>query len=280
MRRLLLAAAVVTILMAPGAVLARTTPRPGPADPRVTFVNYDANQVYSISGSFRHALQIQFSPNEVVTQAALGDTVSWEIVPVGNILFLKPREKGRKTNLIVLTSYMGATRSYQFELTINVKPAVYAVKFHYPVEESRQSAEVAILAQQTRAQVFEDQAVNSALDHAVIEGTRNLDYWLQGASDLQPSEISDNGEFTVLRYPGHADIPSIFAINGDGTEAIVPYDVREEFVVLHGVWHELRLRKGGLVLCVTNRGPLRNERVTRTGTASPVIERQVRGSKN
>jgi type IV secretion system protein VirB9 len=274
----MLAGAIAAIVLSEPAD-ARTSPRPGPLDPRVTFVNYDANQVYSVSGSFRHALQIQFSPNEVVTQAALGDTVSWEIVPVGNILFLKPREKGRRTNLIVLTTYLGTTRSYQFDLGINTGRQVYDVKFRYPAEEARQAAELALLAQQSRAQAIENKVVNSALDHAVIEGARNLNYWLQGASEIQPTEVSDNGEFTVLRYPGHADIPSIFSINGDGTESIVPYDVREEYVVLHGVWHELRLRKGGLVLCITNRSPLRNDRDARTGTASLVIERQVRGSK-
>jgi type IV secretion system protein VirB9 len=278
MRGLMLAG-VIAVLALTEPAIAKTSPRPGPLDRRVTFVNYDANQVYSVSGSFRHALQIQFSPNEVVTQAALGDTVSWEIVPVGNILFLKPREKGRRTNLIVLTSYLGTTRSYQFDLGINTGPQVYDVKFRYPAEEARQAAELALLAQQGRAEAIENKVVNSALDHAVIEGPRNLNYWLQGASELQPTEVSDNGEFTVLRYPGHADIPSIFSINGDGSESIVPYDVREEYVVLHGVWHELRLRKGGLVLCITNRGPLRNDRDARTGTASPVVERQVRGSK-
>jgi type IV secretion system protein VirB9 len=277
MTKLLLAGLIIGALAGPA--IAKTSPRPGPLDPRVTFVNYDANQVYSVSGSFRHALQIQFSPNEVVTQAALGDTVSWEIVPVGNILFLKPREKGRPTNLIVLTSYLGTTRSYQFELGINSGPRIYDVKFRYPAEEARQAAELALLAQQNRTEAIENKVVNAALDHAVIEGSRNLNYWLQGASDLQPTEVSDNGEFTVLRYPGHADIPSIFAVNGDGTEAIVPYDVREEYVVLHGVWHELRLRKGGSVLCITNRSPLRNDRDVRTGTASPIVERQVRGSK-
>jgi type IV secretion system protein VirB9 len=262
-----------------GPVLAATSPRPGPLDPRVTFVNYDSDQVYRVSGSFRHALQIQFSPNEVVTQAALGDTVSWEIVPVGNMLFLKPREKGRATNLIVLTTYLGTTRSYHFELGINSGPPIYEVRFRYPAEEARAAAELALLARAKDVEAVETKMVNTALDHAVIEGSRNLDYWLQGSSELQPSEISDNGEFTVLRYPGHADIPSIFAVNSDGSESIVPYDVREEYVVLHGVWHELRLRKGGLVLCITNRGPLRNERDIRTGTASPVVERQVRGSK-
>jgi len=276
-RPLALTIAICSTLAAPG--WAATSPRPGPLDPRVTFVNYDTNQVYRVSGSFRHALQIQFSPNEVVTQAALGDTVSWEIVPVGNMLFLKPREKGRSTNLIVLTNYLGTTRSYHFELGINIGPKLYEVRFRYPAEEARAAAELAMLAQQKEVAAVEDRVVNSALDHAVIEGKRNLDYWLQGASDLAPSEVSDNGEFTVMRYPGHADIPSIFAINGDGTETIVPYDVRGDYVVLHGVWHELRLRKGALVLCITNRGPLRNERGLRTGTASPIIERQVRGSK-
>ena len=279
MRGTILAATVAALVLSSPAS-AKTTPRPGPRDTRVTYVDYDANQVYSISGAFRHALQIQFGANEVVTQAALGDTISWEIVPVNNIIFLKPRERARRTNLIVLTSYMGTTRSYQFELGINAGPAVYAVKFRYPVEEARQAAELALLAQQSRVQAAENQLVDSALDHAVIEGTRNLDYWLQGASELQPSEVSDNGEFTVLRYPGHADIPSIFTVNADGTESIVPYDVREEYVVLHGVWRELRLRRGGLVLCITNRGPLRNDRDTRTGTASPFIQRQVRGSKD
>jgi type IV secretion system protein VirB9 len=277
--RALLLSGVILGLAATGPSLAKTSPRPGPLDPRVTFVNYDANQVYSISGSFRHALQLQFSPNEVVTQAALGDTVSWEIVPVGNILFLKPREKGRRTNLIVLTSYLGTTRSYQFELGINAGPPVYEVKFRYPAEEARRAAELALLAQQGRAEAVESKVLTSALDHAVIEGSRNLDYWLQGSSEIQPTEVSDNGEFTVLRYPGHADIPSIFSINGDRTESIVPYDVREEYVVLHGVWRELRLRKGGLVLCIANHGALRNDRDARTGTASPVVERQVRGSK-
>jgi type IV secretion system protein VirB9 len=263
-----------------GPLKAAANPRSGPLDPRITFVNYDSNQVYSVRGSFRHALQIQFGTNEVVTQAALGDTVSWEIVPVGNNLFLKPREKGRATNLIVLTSYLGTMRSYHFELGINRGPPLYVVRFRYPADDARAAAELAMLKQAKEVDLVEAKLVDTALDHAVVEGSRNLDYWLQGSSALQPTEISDNGEFTVLRYPGHADIPSIFAINGDGTETIVPYDVREEYVVLHGVWQKLRLRKGALVLCITNRGPLRNERDVRTGTASPVVERHVRGSRS
>nr|WP_269747828.1 TrbG/VirB9 family P-type conjugative transfer protein [Sphingomonas sp. TDK1] len=108
-------------------------------------------------------------------------------------------------------------------------------------------------------------------------GTRNMNYTVQGDSSLQPTEISDNGEFTVLRYPGHADIPSIFAVDVDGTETIVPYDVREDFVVIHAVYRQLRLRRGNVVLCIYNEAPPRNDRGDRTGTVSNIVERKVKG---
>ena len=104
-----------------------------------------------------------------------------------------------------------------------------------------------------------------------------MNYTVQGDVALQPTEISDNGEFTVLRYPGHADIPSIFAVDVDGTETIVPYDVREDFVVIHAVYRQLRLRRGATVLCIYNETPLRNDRGDRTGTVSNVVERKVKG---
>ena len=121
------------------------------------------------------------------------------------------------------------------------------------------------LAQVQAAKAIETTITIAALDHAVIEGTRNMSYTVQGDVALQPTEVSDNGEFTVLRYPGHADIPSIFAVDVDGTETIVPYDVREDFVVIHAVYRQLRLRRGATVLCIYNEAPLRNDRGDRTG---------------
>jgi type IV secretion system protein VirB9 len=44
-------------------------------------VDYDPDQVVSVVGQFRHAIEIQFGPGETVTQAALGDTISWQIAP-------------------------------------------------------------------------------------------------------------------------------------------------------------------------------------------------------
>ncbi|MBI0533578.1 TrbG/VirB9 family P-type conjugative transfer protein (plasmid) [Sphingomonas citri] len=278
-RRLVVFSAVGVLAgsLMPHPAFASEVPIPGSKDARVRNVNYDPDQVVSIQGSFRHAIEIQFGPGETITQAALGDTISWQIAPVGNIIFLKPREKAGPTNLIVVTNANGSPRIYHFNLTLGTGQAMYGVRFHYPREERALAALQVQLAQAQAARTVETNITTSALDHAVIEGVRNMDYTVQGDSALQPTEISDNGEFTVMRYPGHADIPSIFAVDVDGTETIVPYDVREDFVVIHAVYRQLRLRRGTTVLCIYNEAPPRNDRGDRTGTVSNVVERKVKG---
>lgn len=267
----------VAVSLAPHPAFAAQTPIPGTKDARVRDVNYDPDQVVTIVGSFRHAIEIQFGPGEAVTQAALGDTVSWQIAPVGNVVFLKPREKAGGTNLIVITNAGGSPRTYHFNLSLGTGATMYGIRFRYPREERAMAALQAQLAQAQTAKAIETSVTQSALDHAVIEGTRNLKYTVQGDASLQPTEISDNGEFTVLRYPGHADIPSIFAVDVDGTETIVPYDVREDFVVIHAVYRQIRLRRGTSVLCIYNEAPLQGGRGDRTGTVSNVVERKVKG---
>lgn len=266
-----------TVTLVPHPAFASETPQPGSKDARVRNVNYDSDQVVTIVGSFRHAIEIQFGPGEAITQAALGDTVSWQIAPVGNIIFLKPRERAGGTNLIVVTNANGSPRTYHFNLSLGTAQTMYGVRFRYPREERALAALQVQLTQVQAAKAIETNITTSALDHAVIEGTRNMHYTVQGDASLQPTEISDNGEFTVLRYPGHADIPSVFAVDVDGTETIVPYDVREDFVVIHAVYRQLRLRRGAVVLCVYNEASLRNDRGDRTGTVSNVVERKVKG---
>jgi type IV secretion system protein VirB9 len=257
---------VAALAVAPHPAWASETPIPGPKDARVRNVNYDPDQVVTVVGSFRHAIEIQFGPGETVTQAALGDTISWQIAPVGNIVFLKPRERAGSTNLIVVTNAGGSPRTYHFNLVLGAGEAMYGIRFHYPREERALAALQVQFAQAQAAKAVETNIATAALDHAVIEGTRNMNYTVQGDAALQPTEISDNGEFTVLRYPGHADIPSIFGVDVDGTETIIPYDVREDFVVIHAVYRQLRLRRGATVLCIYNEAPLRNDRGDRTGT--------------
>src|SRR3546814_12441491 len=72
---------------------------------------------------------------------------------------------------------------------------------------------------------------------------------------LQPSEISDNGQFTVMRFPGNHEIPAIYLVRPDGSESLVPLDVRDEFVVVHAVAAPLRLRRNREVLCLYHLAP-------------------------
>ena len=91
--------------------------------------------------------------------------------------------------------------------------------------------------------------------------------------EKQNSKNTDNEQFTALRFPNQRELPAIFAINPDGSESIVPFDVRDEFVVVHGVFAQLRLRRGKKVLCIFNEAPNFYGRDPKTGTASSIVDR-------
>ena len=94
----------------------------------------------------------------------------------------------------------------------------------------------------------EQRLVALELQRGALEGPRNLAWSAQGDATLQPSEVSDNGRFTVLRFPGGQAIPALFEVGEDGSERLIPYDVRGEFVVVHAAPRGLRLRRGRAVL--------------------------------
>ena len=283
MRILLLLAGLglaARLIVTPAPALAGETPHPTAHDSRIREVVYSDAQVFRVVGVFRSATQIVFSGSERVEHVALGDTVSWEVAPAENSLFIKPRELAGSTNLIVLTRSSEGVRTYTFELTarrgaIGARAAdtFFKVVFRYPREEAAAAQAVATQAAYTRALALQTGAIRSALDLAVLEGKRNLLYSIQGSSAIQPSEITDNGQFTALRFPNQRELPAFFAVNPDGSETIVPFDVRDEFVVIHGVFGQLRLRRGKEVLCVFNEAQDFYGRDPKTGTASSVVQR-------
>ncbi len=278
--------AILLACLAATPALAVDVPKGSAADPRVKFVEYEETQVYRIVGTFRTATQIVLGTDETIEHVALGDTVSWEVAVAGHILFLKPRERAGPTNLIVTTNRGGELRNYAFELTARSGPITsrsantyFQVRFRYLRDEAERAAR--LRATQSALQVAQLQAgaIRGALDHGVIEGPRNLNYKVQGARDLQPSEISDNGQFTVLRFPANREIPAIYLVRPDGSETLVPFDVRGEFVVVHLVTVQLRLRRNGEVLCIYNQAPAPYGVDYGTNTGSPHVERTIQNPK-
>ncbi|HYD45240.1 MAG TPA: TrbG/VirB9 family P-type conjugative transfer protein [Phenylobacterium sp.] len=268
-------AALALSLAAPAAALA--PPRPGPSDPRIKVVAYDPWAVVKVTGVFRTATQILLGEDESILHVAIGDATGWDVAAEKSILFVKPKAPRGPTNLIVTSERPGGgMRHYTFELTAragatsrSAQGTLFGLRFRYPEDEK--AAALAAVSAHTAA--LESRLLQLKLDRAVVEGRRNLSYAVQGAHALQPSEVSDNGRFTVLRFPGAQPTPTIYQVTSAGTEALVPFDVRGEFVVVHTVVRELRLRRGRQVLCIYNQAFHPYGAPSGTGTAASDVER-------
>lgn len=264
-------------MITPVLALLLATTAPSAQDSRIRELTYDTSTVFTITGRFRTATQIVFSPDETIRHAAIGDSVSWEIAVEGSVLFLKPRENHGETNLLVVTSRGGTLRHYAFALS--ARPAgdgaAWQVHFRYPDDELR--ARASLLAAEREG--AERRLIGLELVNGAVEGPRNLDWSAQGDPALQPAEVSDNGRFTLLRFPAGQALPAILEVGDDGSERLVPHDVRGEWIVIHSVPRALRLRRGRIVLCLYNEAAPARPAMPATGTASPAVERTPSGAR-
>jgi type IV secretion system protein VirB9 len=276
----LAATAAALLVLAAAPAWALETPRPGQADPRIKTIDYDPQQVVRIVGAFRTATQVLFSDGETIRHVALGDTSGWDVVAETNILFAKPKAVRAPTNLIVTTTTAaGETRHYTFELATRGGPTgrrapdtFFVVRFRYPAQEKAQVSAALSAAEQA----LQRQILQFKLERGVLEGPRNLAYELQGSAAIAPSEVTDNGRFTVLRFPGTQPIPAIYSVTPDGTESLTPFDVRGEFVVVHQTAQQFRLRRGRETLCVFNTAYRPAGPDLGTGTSAADVERTLK----
>lgn len=269
-----LTAALLLMVASPAHALQQ--PTAGIRDARVRQVVYDPVNVVKINGVIRASTQVQFAEEEEIAHVAIGDAVSWEIAPAGNILFLKPRERHPATNLQVVTTRRdGRKRSYQFELSINeasLSDSYFMVRFAYPEDE----AERRRLEAGERRSAAEAGAIDNTLATQAQYGPRNWRYSAQGSPNLEPDSVYDDGKQTTLRFSGNREIPAVYLVGSDGTESLVPKNVRGELVVVHAVGREVRLRRGVEVLCLFNEAYDPVGVNHRTSTTSPSVARTAR----
>lgn len=266
--------ALMALLAANSGAIAAETPRPGATDPRVRTIDYDPVQVVRIEGVFRTATQILFGDDESILHVAVGDATAWDVAAEKNILFIKPKAGHGVTNLIVTTGRStGQTRNYTFELSTSGgrrhAGGLYVLRFRYPADQK--AIQLATLSAAEQTLVTKLQGLQ--LDRGAVEGKRNTAYAVQGAPALQPSEVSDNGRFTIMRFPAGQVIPAIYQVTPDGAESLVPFDVRGEFVVVHAIAGRFRLRRGKDVLCLYNQALDPYGVNLGTHTASPMVDR-------
>lgn len=229
----------------------------------VRFWRYHVNRVYPLQGRVGYEIDLQFAPGEHFVGLGVGDAKGVTVASAGDHLFIKPRAVRVATDLTVLTN----RRSYLFDYRVGpssgkdgARSALYAVRFEYPRVRTGKS-----VAARNRRQIAHDLAV------AERAAPRNEDYWYCGAPSLKPSAAWDDGIETHLVFPPQAELPAVYALNADGGESLVNFDMRGDQMVIHRVARRFVLKRGRLTGCVVNRGYAGSRR----RMASETLSRQV-----
>jgi len=269
--RACLSALLLLLLLTPTLALPESIPKSGRYDARIKAVAYNAADVVKIIGHYGYSTDIEFAQGEQVQSVALGDSLAWEVAPMGSHLFVKPREDNAVTNATVVTN----KRVYQLSLDARHAAGLtgphssgmfFEVRFRYPED-------AAALARAEQAKAEQAQLV-ARLD--APPKPLNWNYYACGERSLWPSEVDDDGRFTYLRFPNAQEIPAIFIINADGSESLVNGTMRGDQYVVQTTTRQLVLRRGKSVACLQNRSYNPRGIATPSDTVSPQVQRTLR----
>lgn len=270
-------AAVLAILaagVAPSIAAAAEVPTASRFDSRIRTVIYNPEDVVTVATAAGSATTVRFEDGETYVNHVFGDAAAWSFAEVSQGFAVKPVAERADTNLTVFTD----RRVYVFELKyLAAKDAqsLFLVTFKYPETAKAVNVEVAQKASIEKA-------------FAAPPTKANLSYTMSGDKSLAPVNVWDDGTFTFFKFRPNQDLPSIYMVDADGEESIVnrhTADVGNDVVVLQKVNTKWRLRLGKQVLVIFNNdmearpiatAPARQE--PETGTASPLVERVIKGA--
>jgi type IV secretion system protein VirB9 len=216
--RRLLFLAVCAFIAAPLSAQVRPKPAPSPADPHIQSVDYVPDQVVMVEGAPGYQVTVELSPDEQVETVAVGDSGAWQVVASrrGDHLFVKAIMGGVTTNMTVITN----VRTYNFELApvSGSGDVPYTVRFRYPPAASGGEEPGATASGEGR-------------------------YRLGGDKALRPSEMSDDGTHTYIRWPKDRALPAVYSVGDGGQEMLVNGMMREDDIfVIDSVWRRLVFR--------------------------------------
>jgi type IV secretion system protein VirB9 len=199
---------------------AQVRPRPGAGDPHIQSVDYAPEQVVLLQGASGYQITVELSPDEQVENVAVGDSGAWQVTANrrGDRLFVKALVGGVSTNMTVITN----VRTYVFELgpVSNSGDMAYTVRFRYPPAAPGPEHEAGTADGEGR-------------------------YRLGGDKALRPSEISDDGTHTYIRWPLDRPLPAVYAIGDGGKLMLVNGMMRDDVFVIDSVSGKLVFRIDG-----------------------------------
>lgn len=235
-------------------------------DPRIRVVPYRADTVYRLRGYVGYQIDITFALGERFVGLGVGDSKGVTFAADANHLFLKPRAAHVATNLTVLTNRRTYLFDYESQPSLpdpSGADVIYALRFEYPTA-------LLHVASRERRQVDRDLAA------ARSARPRNYDYWYCGDPSLKPAAAWDDGVQTTLVFGAHAELPAVFALNEDGSESLVNFDVQAGRIVVQRVSRRLIVRRGKLVGCIVDRAFTGGGERLSSGTIAPNVQRVTR----
>jgi type IV secretion system protein VirB9 len=217
-------------------------------DPRIRTVDFVAEGVIAVPVSKGVVTRIVLERGEKIIAAATGvpskcdnDAHVWCVVADAdtNEVWVKPKVGATHNNLELKTD----RRDYSIDLRIGLEPT-YRVVIRYPQpvagEGDHQVSDQELIAQRLKASQPEP---------------RNLNYSVQSnlkGGDITPKAVFDDGNFTYFKFPGNAELPTIFIIASDGKEARVNFNMEGDFMVVQHLGRKFVLRLGKSVVSVWN----------------------------
>jgi type IV secretion system protein VirB9 len=242
---------------------------PLPPDPRIRVVPYRTDTVYRLRGYVGYQIDITFAAGERFVGLGVGDSKALAFAAQGNHLFLKPRAARVATNLTVLTD----RRTYLFDYQVAPQTpdpsgadVIYALRFEYP-------------AVGVNAAARERRQVEKELAAARNVRPRNYDYGYCGDPSLKPAAAWDDGVQTTLVFGARTELPAVFALNEDGSESLVNFEVQADRIVVQRVARRLIVRRGKLVGCIVDRAFTGAGERLSSGTLAPDVERVTRSAR-
>jgi type IV secretory pathway VirB9-like protein len=225
--------------------------------------------------------------------------------PLGNNLTLWPVSPGQSTMTVITMSAEGVQKVYPFRLVaipddaaalaqrgvvLNLifqgtapdriaaaTPAAFSAGAAAPSpaatrawrdRQNARQAELAAAKEHLRADSF-----NGAADgcHYIAKGPQ--------PNAITPRCPLDNGEWTLMRFPGLSRKPAVYVVTGDNDERLARQHGDGDFVVVEEIAAHFRLRLGPDVLDIINQAYDPAGKPAGTGTTSPTVNREVLQAK-
>ena len=283
------------------------------APPQIRVVRYSPLLRTEIVGVIGQPTTITFPPGESVYRVvqtgrpdktgALADA-GWQGAspaeikgaPLGNNLTLWPVVAGESTMTVITMSSAGAQKVYPFRLLARPDaegaadgPGVVLNLIFKggaasdPATPARKAVAVRAWAARRRARQIAEAAAEERLRTDAFNGADGACHYLakgRRPNPIEPRCPMDNGQWTLMRFPGLSEKPAVYVIGSDGSERLARQHAAGDFVVVEEIAPHFRLRLGPNVLDIINTAYDPAGKPTGTGTTAPTVERDILQAKS